>query len=131
MIKRLLFLLVVPMLMGTQCEDDLDNSGFETKYLIKNESSIDLYLIDGEQIREVAFQNTYVIASDLNSETKPIIPSQTFTLTDILLYAKEGDNYILVYEQSPIDDSAWEYREPQVNRFEYTLFITDGKISSN
>ena len=40
----------------------------------------------------------------------------------------ENDNFILVYEQNPIDDDLWVYSEPSENRFEYRLIITDATI---
>jgi len=43
--KRIaLILLLAPFLLATQCEDD-ENSGFETTYIIENDTGIDLYLL--------------------------------------------------------------------------------------
>ncbi len=127
--KRLLLVLLAPLLMSTQCEDDFDNAGFETSYLLQNDSSITLFLLDErDSFREVETQSTLTIGSDLNSETNPITPSESFVFSDIKLYKMEDENFILVYEQTPINNSLWEFNEPLVNRFEYTLIITDELI---
>lgn len=124
--KRLLLVLLSLLLMSTQCEDDFDNSGFETSYLLQNDSSVALFLLDErDSFTEVETQSTLVIGSDLNSETNSIAPSESFVFSDIKLYKKENEDFVLVYNQTPISDSLWEFNEPLVNRFEYTLIITD------
>lgn len=129
--KRLVLVLLTPFLMATQCEDDFSDSGFETTYNIKNDTGTMLYLFRNERLFEIATQSEVEISSDLNTETKPIVPSQTITLEPILLYTKENDNFILAYEQRPIIDELWAYEEPSVNRFEYTLIITDEVLGGN
>lgn len=127
--KRLLLVLLSPILMSTQCEDDFDNSGFETSYLLQNDSSIALFLLDErDSFTTIETQSTLAIGSDLNSETNPIAPSESFIFSNIRLYKMENEDFILVYEQTPISDSLWELNEPLVNKFEYTLIITDELI---
>lgn len=70
-------------------------------------------------------QSSHILASDLNQETEAILPSNTFQFTDIKLYELIDGNYILRYEQNPINDSLWNLIEPSENRFNYTLIITD------
>lgn len=124
--KRVSLLLLLPFLVSFQCEDDFDNSGFETTYLIQNDSNTDLFLLNNQNsFVDVESQSEISVGSTLNSETEPVIPSESFVFEDIKLYKTEGGDFILVYEQVPLDDEIWILNEPSVNRFEYTLIITD------
>ena len=123
--KKLFLLLLVPLILATQCEDDLD-SGFETTYLIENTSSLDLtYLSPEDNLVQVPLGETLILGSTLNSVTSPILPSEAFIFNRIKLYNNQNDNFILVYNQEPITNELWEFSEPTVNEFEYKLIITD------
>ena len=127
--KRLLVLLFAPLLMATQCEDDFDNSGFETSYIIQNDSNTVLFLLNGEEtFIEIQRQSELNFGSDLNSETNPIAPSESLVFDEIKLYKKENENFIFVYGQSPVEDATWMLDEPVTNRYEYRLVITDTLI---
>ncbi len=125
-IPRALLIAMAPLLMATQCEDDFIDSGFETSYLIQNDTSTDLFLLNaGSGFTEVKSMTSVPIGSDLNSITVPIPPSASGVLTDIELFEKMEGDYIRVYLQSPLDDDSWEFRELSENRYEYVLRITD------
>ena len=126
--KRVLLILLAPLLMSTQCEDDFVDSGFETTYLIQNDTNDDLFLLENGQFTTIVARTLVPIASDLNPDTEPIRPSQTVALTHIKLYRSQGGDFILVYQQDPINDESWDFEEPESNRFEYTLTITDTVI---
>jgi hypothetical protein len=128
-IKRLYLILLLPLIVATQCEDDDINSGFETEYIIQNDSDIALILFtEGGGQLPVASQSNLFVASNLNQTTNSITPSESNIFSNIKLYKMENDNFILVYEQNPIDDDLWVYSEPSENRFEYRLIITDATI---
>ncbi|NAS13863.1 hypothetical protein [Poritiphilus flavus] len=127
--KRIYLLVLLPFLVSFQCEDDLDNSGFETTYLLQNESGIDLILLsNGNSLVDLESQSEVSIGSTLNSVTEPVVPSESLIFEDIKLYRTDGDDFILVYDQEPLDDALWIFNEPSVNRYEYTLVITDDLI---
>lgn len=126
-VKRLFIVLILPLIVATTCDDDSDiNSGFETQYIIQNDSSIDLILFTeaGGQL-PVASQSEFRVASDLNNTTDPITPSESFVFSNIKLYKMVDSDFILTYVQNPIDDALWVFNEPSENRFEYRLIITD------
>lgn len=129
-VKRLFLVLLLPLFVATTCEDDdASISGFETQYIIQNDSSIDLILFtEGGGQLPVASQSDFRIASDLNATTDPITPSESFIFSNIKLYKMVDANFILAYEQNPIDDALWVFSEPTENRFEYKLIITDDLI---
>lgn len=129
-VKRLFLVLLLPLIVDTQCDDDdLSNSGFETQYIIQNDSSIDLILFtDGGGQLPVASQSDFRVASDLNNTTNPITPAESFIFSNIRLYKMVDANFILTYEQDPIDDTLWVFNEPTENRYEYKLVITDDLI---
>jgi hypothetical protein len=127
--KKLFLLLLLPLVLATQCEDDI-SSGFETIYLIENRSSTDLlYLTPQNSFVEVPVDAEISIGSDLNSETNPIPPSDSFIFSEIKLYSDDNESFILVYSQEPIDNASWQLNEPMVNRFEYKLIITDDVLN--
>lgn len=128
-IKRLYILLLLPLIVATQCEDDDTYSGFETDYIIQNDSSIDLILFtEGGGQLPVASEAELRVASDLNQTTNAISPATSNIFGNIKLYKIENDNFILAYEQDPIDDDLWIYSEPSENRYQYKLIITDALI---
>ncbi len=129
-VKRLFLVLLLPLIVATQCDDDdLSISGFETQYIIQNDSSIDLILFtDGGGQLPVASQSDLRVASDLNNTTNPITPAESFIFSNIRLYKMVDANFILTYEQDPIDDTLWVFNEPTENRYEYKLVITDDLI---
>lgn len=128
--KKIFLLLLLPLIVATTCEEDDLNSGFETEYIIQNDSSIDLILL-----QEGGFQTTiengtsFLLASDLNQETNSINPSETLAFNTIKLYKTENDNFILAYKQEPINDDLWTFDEPVTNRYNYTLIITDDLLN--
>ncbi|EDP69644.1 hypothetical protein FBALC1_05648 [Flavobacteriales bacterium ALC-1] len=124
--KKIYILFLLPLLVATTCEDDDVNSGFESHYIIQNDSSTDLILFtEGGGQLSVVSQTELFVASDFNNTTDPISPSESAIFNNIKLYKVVGENFILVYNQSPIDDSLWVFNEPSGNRFEYRLVITD------
>lgn len=123
--KRIFLILLFPFLVAFQCEDDVD-TGFETTYIIQNDSGTDLFFLDGQQrFIEVPSQSELSIASALKNEASPILPTEAFLFSEIKLYRSENDNFILSYSQDPLENGLWALTEPQVNRFEYTLVITN------
>lgn len=127
--KKLILFLLAPFLMATQCDDDFDNSGFETSYLLENNSGTTLYFLnEQDQFSEITSQSTISIGSTLNPETEAIAPSESFIFSAIRLFRSENGSFLLVYEQRPISDELWMLREPSVNRYEYSLRITDDLI---
>jgi hypothetical protein len=124
--KSLLFLLL-PFLLAFQCEEE--NTGFETQYLLQNDSGSDLFLIKPENlIIEIGSQSTITVGSTLNSETSPVLPTESSVINSIKLYKMDSADLILVYSQDPLNDDLWVFDEPSVNRFEYKLIITDALI---
>ncbi len=127
--KKIFLFLVLPFLFAFQCEDDVD-SGFETSYIIQNGSNTDLFLLtESDSFVEISSQTEISIASDLNSVTEPILPTESFLFNSIRLYRSENENFILSYSQEPLDDEVWQLTEPTTNRFEYTLVITDADLN--
>ena len=125
-VKRLFLLLLLPLIVATTCDDDDLSSGFQTEYFIQNDSSIDLiWFIEGGEQRPVASESDISIGSELNQTTNSILPSASFAVNNVKLYNMDTDDFILVYEQDPIDDALWLLTEPSENRFEYRLIVTD------
>ena len=127
--KRIFLILLFPFLVAFQCDDDVD-SGFETTYIIQNDSGTDLFFLNSQQrFIEVPSQSELSIGSSLKNEASPILPTEAFLFNDIKLYRSENDNFIINYSQDPIVDGLWNLTEPVVNRFEYTLIITDADLN--
>jgi hypothetical protein len=126
--KRIFLILLFPFLVAFQCDDDL-SSGFETTYIIQNDSSIDLYFLDNQdRFIELPGQSELSIGSALKNEASPLLPSESFVFNDIRLYRSENGNFILSYQQDPVEDGLWSLTEPSINRFEYTLVITGADL---
>ena len=124
--RRLFILLLLPLIVAVTCEEDDLVSGFETEYILQNDSSLDLiFFPEGSSKFTVESKSNLTIAIDLNQNTNPITPSETFTFSSIELYKSENNNFIQVYKQDPIDDNTWVLSEPTENRFEYKLIITN------
>lgn len=124
--KKVFLLMLFPFLMSFQCEDDFENAGFETSYKIQNNSNVDLFYIDeSNQIWQIAKQSSSIIGSTLNNETIAVMPTASLLFEAIKLYASENGDYVLRYQQTPVDDELWVLSEPLEYVFEYTLIITD------
>jgi len=125
--KKIYLIFLLPFLVATQCQEE--DSGFETNYLIHNNSSTDLFLLTEEdRYLEIKSQSTVSIGSVLNSETSAIVPSESYVFSNVKLYATDNYNFVLVYIQDPINDDLWIFGEPIMNRYEYTLLITNEVI---
>ena len=126
--RRYFIVLLLPLLFSFQCEDD-DLSGFETSYMIQNNTNSTLFYLNAEsRLVEIAQQSSLLIRSDLNNETLPIPPSENIELSSIQLYKNVASDFILSYEQTPIDDAFWAFEETSENRFEYTLELTESLL---
>ncbi|MEO0571019.1 MAG: hypothetical protein AAF039_04890 [Bacteroidota bacterium] len=126
--KKIWFVLLLPLLFSFQCEED-DLSGFETSYFIQNETDIPLFFFGfQDRLIEIDSQTSVLFRSDLNSETLPIRPSENIEFSAIQLFKNVDSDFIVTYEQIPIDNSLWIFSEPSENRFEYILVITDELI---
>ncbi|MDG1571147.1 hypothetical protein OZ410_02390 [Robiginitalea sp. M366] len=127
--KKIWLLLLIPFLLSTQCEEDIVPYGYETGYILENRSGTDLYLkTQDNTFVEVKSQAKLTLGTTLNSNTQAIAPSDSYLFTGINLYQSENENFILVYSQDPIDDAVWGFMEPEENRYEYTLTVTDNDL---
>ena len=131
-ILKALMILLAPLLMATQCDDDYENLNpiFETLYVLKNSTSADLlYLDKSDAFINVPSESDIVIINDYHNLNSAILPSESFNVNPIKLFIMgENGDFILVYEQNPIDDSLWKFSEPTENNFEYNLIITEDLI---
>jgi len=129
-LKRIHLLLLLPFIVATQCENDDFNSGFETEYVIENDLDSDLILLSANDPQiAISSKAGYSLSSVLNQTTESILPSESFSFSHVKLYKKENDDFILVYNQDPIDDSLWIYSETSENKYEYRLIITEELIN--
>ena len=126
--KVILLLLSTPFLLATQCEDE-ENIGFETNYIIENQTGIDLYLLRPEnRFLKIPGQSSEFIGSDLNSDTEPIPPEETTVIEGIQLFERVNEDFILRYDQNPLDNEQWIFEETEINRFEYRLLINSALL---
>ncbi len=126
--KKKFLLLLVPFLLAFQCDEE-ELSGFETNYLLQNDTSSDLfYLSENDNFIAVESQSRFSFGSSLNPVSSPITPADSELFSAIKLYVLTGTDYVLVYSQNPVDDAVWRLTEPETNRFEYRLTITDSDI---
>lgn len=126
--KIAIILLLAPFLLATQCDDD-ENSGFETTYILENSTNVDLYLLRPEnRFLKIPGQSSESIGSELNSITEPIPPEDARVIQSIQLFERVNEDFILIYEQDPLDNEAWTFTETSINRFEYTLVINDMQL---
>ena len=127
--RKYTYLLLLPLLVAMQCEDDI-NSGYETIYILENTTATNLLLLnDSGSFIDVNSGSETTIGSTLNSETSAILPSEAFIFSAVKLYVNDNDNFILVYDQDPLNDELWTLDEPEMNRFEYKLVITEDLIN--
>jgi len=99
--KKIVLLLFIPFMLAMQCEDDTLNSGFETEYIIHNDSSTDLiFFTELDTQIPIESKTSYSFASDLNQTTDAIKPSDSFVFTQVKLFKEEDGSFILVYEPS-------------------------------
>ncbi|WP_127020939.1 hypothetical protein [Flagellimonas beolgyonensis] len=126
--KKKFLLLLVPFLLAFQCDEE-ELSGFETNYLLQNDTSSDLfYLSENDNFIAVESQSRFSFGSSLNPVSSPITPADSELFSAIKLYVLTGTDYVLAYSQDPVDDAVWRLTEPDTNRFEYRLTITDSDI---
>lgn len=126
--KKSYLLFIIPFLFAFQCEEEELTAGFESSYIIENNTSTTLYLLDVEnRFREILPQSERAVNSVLNAETEPIPPAER--LNSIRLYIMDGNDFIQVYTQDPVDDLLWDFSEPVQNRFEYRLDIQESTLN--
>ena len=127
--KKKLLLLLAPFLLAFQCDEE-ELPGFETNYILQNDTANDLYyLTENDNYIAVESQSRFSFGSSFNPVTSPISPTELGAFNSIELYMLSGTDYVLVYSQDPIDDVAWILTEPETNRYEYRLVITDTDIN--
>lgn len=128
--NRIVLLMLLPFLMATTCVEDIETTGFESEYFLKNDAGSDLFLLDEDNVFvKIESGTTKSIGNALNPETSPISPSASYVINAIKLYTKEGDDFVLVYTQELINDNLWIFNEPTVNRYTYTLIIKDALLN--
>ncbi len=123
--KKLLLLLIAPILMATQCEDDNDPL-VSTEFYIQNDSSIDLtYLTDSATEFLIESNSSQFIAINTNSSSS-VLPSENTAFDNVILYKLDpSGTFITVYEQDPINNENWELTIVSGFDYTYTLIITD------
>ncbi|MCB0372949.1 MAG: hypothetical protein KDD31_08075 [Muricauda sp.] len=127
--KKKLLLLLVPFLLAFQCDEE-ELPGFETNYILQNDTANDLYyLTENDNYIAVESQSRFSFGNSLNPVASPISPTELGAFNSIALYMLSGTDYVLVYSQDPIDDAVWILTEPETNRYEYRLVITDTDIN--
>ena len=125
--KKLCFLIFIPLLFAIQCEDDvLSDPLFQTLYTVQNNSSLDLYYINPDtEFLLIPNQSKFIVASDLNQANTAITPEDSDQLETLKLYELIEGNYVLYYEQDPIDNALWDVGEPTVDNFKFTLTLEE------
>lgn len=124
--KLLLVLLLGPLLMATQCEDD-DEVFLINEYYIQNNTSVELVFLSLDENQIPIPVNSREI---LDGATENLLPSNNPDITDIKLYTTNANNSItLVYEQNPINDDLWVFSENSNGDVSYTLTITDADLN--
>ncbi|THD67876.1 hypothetical protein E7Z59_09510 [Robertkochia marina] len=129
--KLKLFLFLLPFLAATLCtdEEELISPDPESRYQLQNNTTTDLYLLTDNGFLEIPAQATTVVGSEYNStDGKMISPSETILFQNLKLYRLENGDYMLVYEQDPVDDALWNFEEDEnadYRLFEYTLVISE------
>lgn len=130
-IKKIWVILLLPLLMSFQCDEDIIDDSFQTNLVIQNDSSFDLVLeVVPYNISQLLSQNnTYIDGS--SSENGFILPSEFEFLESIKLYKRnEDEDLILVYEQTPIIDSLWVINESTTKDVDHILIIDDETIDN-
>lgn len=123
--KKILLLLLAPLLMATQCDDDND-AVVSTEYFIENNASTDLtYINFNNELITIASNTTVNIGLAIDNDTT-IPPSGNTDLPNIVLFASnEQGEQVQVYAQDPIDDSLWIQQTESASLTFYNLVITD------
>lgn len=129
MMKKRFLLLLAPLLMAIQCEED---PYFGSEYGIQNNSSYDLIIIFEEAGEVLIESQSYQYISKNSNSNSFTPPSEANGFNEIRLYREDGDgNLFLTYEQNPILDNLWT-PEPDPytpisgpGYFYYKLIITD------
>ena len=131
MMKKRFLLLLAPLLMAIQCEED---PYFGSEYGIQNNSSYDLIIIFEEAGEVLIESQSYQYVSKSSNSNSFIPPSEAsyFRNNVIRLYREDSDgNLFLTYEQNPILDNLWT-PEPDPytpisgpGYYYYKLIITD------
>jgi hypothetical protein len=112
-------------LFAIQCEDDVLPL-FQTLYTVQNNSSLDLYYINPDtEFLLIPNQSEFNVASDLNQANAAITPEDSDQLETLQLYELIEGNYVLYYEQDPIDNALWDVGEPTVDNFKFTLTLEE------
>jgi hypothetical protein len=112
-------------LFAIQCEDDVLPL-FQTLYTVQNNSSLDLYYINPDtEFLLIPNQSKFIVASDLNQDNAAISPEASDQLETLKLYELIEGNYVLYYEQDPIDNALWDVGEPTVDNFKFTLTLEE------
>jgi hypothetical protein len=112
-------------LFAIQCEDDVLPL-FQTLYTVQNNSSLDLYYINPDtEFLLIPNQSEFIVASDLNQDDTAITPEDSDQLETLKLYELIEGNYVLYYEQDPINNTLWDVGEPTVDNFKFTLTLEE------
>lgn len=127
MIKHILIKLsvfvIIAMIISSCSNNDTQDPGSQTLYLIDNKSSIDLRYKSYEEANESFF---LLIPSDSIVQVEEayilgistVLPSEYFESIKL-----RNDENTIVYEQNPIINDSWN-----LDNFTYTLVITDDLI---
>ncbi len=123
--KKLFLLLLVPLLMATQCEDDEDV--IVTDFFIQNNTGSDLVYISSEnnQFTIESQSNQFIATGTISDRTQLPSESPAFDVIRLFRSSPNNNNLILVYEQNPIQDELWSLNEISSLNFEYTIIVTD------
>lgn len=127
--KKLFIVLLIPLLMATQCDDD-KILNYQTSYFIENNSSIDLILVTEDNTEIVIeSQTNYQIGNDIRDSNIAVMPSENNLFNSLELYKLDpNDNLILAYQQEIINDDLWLFDDSGISLYQYTLVLTDDLI---
>lgn len=123
--KKLLLLFLVPLLMSTQCESDIDPT-FSTEFFVQNISDQDLiyFTFEGREILIKSQSHQFIAVS--SNTISFVKPSENKAFDHILLYRKDSSgNLTMIYEQNPIVDSLWTFEKLSTYEANFTLFINN------
>jgi hypothetical protein len=123
--KIFLILLMAPLLMATQCDED-DEILFQTEFVIQNDSNTDLTITVDPDI-ELALERQSGLPVWVAFDARAAItPTENTNITEIKLYKKDDEgNEVLAYDQDPIVNNLWVFTEDTPGDYKYTLVITD------
>lgn len=122
--KKLYFILLIPFLMATQCDDNTIPS-YKTNYIIQNDSSINLILLSEDNTEIVIeSQADYQLGAEITDTDIIVTPSENNVFDHVDLYKlDDNNNLVLAYQQTPISDDLWIFET--ANTYSYRLIITD------